>query len=140
MFIKIGNLKEGNPGIIEDYKKHGDICINTENCRIPIVIAFRADELHNLLMKLISNPEMTKIAVFPPYYSNDGMEGEKEKFLDSVPVPEAPEATKSAIKFLRKAAINKLLNNPDSFDVVVGRNKKSNVSTVVELGKGLDKI
>ncbi len=129
MYIKTGIVSDGNSEVITDLMEHGNICINTENCRFPVVISFRADELHNLLMKLLSNPEMTKVAVFPPGVSKEA----KKEFLDSVPVPETPEATKSAMKFLRKAAINKLVNNAESFDVEAGDS-----SVVVELGSVLD--
>jgi hypothetical protein len=121
-------------------------CYNTENCGIPIAIAFRVDELHNLLMSLLKNPAMQKIAVFPPGWGSQGETTEeknkaskeaRQKFMDLVPVPETPKVTKDAIKFLRKAAINKLLNNPDSFDAVVD-SEKDIVKTVV-IGDGLDK-
>lgn len=132
-------------GPIEDFVlQDNHVYINTENCGFPVVIAFREDELHNVLMKLLSNPDMTKIAVFPPGWGRDGKPGKegdepqkkaKKEFMDSIPVPETPEATKSAIKFLRKAAINKLLNKPEAFDVSADENKVMEI----ELGSGLDR-
>jgi len=141
MFIKIGNLEEGNTKMLEDAIEFGDLCINTEDCGFPVVISFRADELHNLLMKLISNPEMTKIAVFSPGYEKKHGEGSKKEFMDSVPVPETPDVTKNAILFLRKAAIAKLMNDPESFEIKASgfEIEASGGDVVLELGKGLDK-
>ncbi len=115
------------------YLQIGDESINTENCGKPVVISFRMDELHNMLMSLLKNPDMTKIAVFPPAYEKKYGIGAKKKFMDLVPVPETPEVTKSAIKFLRKAAIAKLAGSPEHFEVEDG-----DESVVKELGGGLD--
>lgn len=76
---------------------------NTEISNVPFMVVFRQDELWNMLMYMIQNPNLSRFAVMPTTWPKE----QKEEYLNSVPTPKTPEVIQKAVAVLKQEFLSR---------------------------------